>query len=224
MNHDDLSHILRAAQAASGESRLLVIGSQSILGSFPDAPRILRLSDEVDIATPDNPKKSDLIDGCIGEHSQFHVTFGIYGHGIAKETATLPPDWETRAISKTFEQVPNCTVTFLHPDDAVFSKLAAGRSKDFAWVNDVFKHRLSNQGSVARMILECEDKPLKNKLIRNFHISTGHTPDSVSPKHLSIRGAASGPTNGQAETAFLDKPSGSTSIHSATPDTKIGNR
>ena len=44
MNIEQLRHILRAAAGATGERVFIVIGSQAILGSHPDAPRSLRKS------------------------------------------------------------------------------------------------------------------------------------------------------------------------------------
>lgn len=38
MNAEHLRHILRAAAAVTGEKVFVVIGSQSILASHPDAP------------------------------------------------------------------------------------------------------------------------------------------------------------------------------------------
>jgi hypothetical protein len=48
MNSEHLRHILRAAAAVTGEKVFIVIGSQSIPGSHPDAPRSLRKSVEGD--------------------------------------------------------------------------------------------------------------------------------------------------------------------------------
>ena len=42
MKRSDLEHILRASKGATGEKEFIVIGSQAILGPFPDAPRVLR--------------------------------------------------------------------------------------------------------------------------------------------------------------------------------------
>lgn len=49
MNRQELEHIVRAAAGITGETEFIVIGSQSILGKFPDAPRTLRQSMEADI-------------------------------------------------------------------------------------------------------------------------------------------------------------------------------
>jgi hypothetical protein len=48
MNAEQLQHLLRAAANITGEKEFIVIGSQSILGTHPDAPRSLRKSIEGD--------------------------------------------------------------------------------------------------------------------------------------------------------------------------------
>ncbi len=74
--------MLRAACAVTAEEVALVIGSQAILGSFTEdaLPEAAVRSIEVDLTFLDDPsdKKSDLVDGALGELSQFHETFGYY--------------------------------------------------------------------------------------------------------------------------------------------------
>lgn len=98
MNRQALEHILRAASAAAGERELVVIGSQAVLGQFPNAPESLLSSIDADVYPRHAPEKSDLIDGAIGELSRFHETFGYYAHGVDDTTATLPHGWETRLV------------------------------------------------------------------------------------------------------------------------------
>ena len=93
MNRAALEHILRAAGAIADEREFVVIGSQAILGQFPDAPEALLASIEADIYPRQAPAKSDLIDGAIGELSAFHQTFGYDAHGVDETTATLPAGW-----------------------------------------------------------------------------------------------------------------------------------
>jgi len=78
MNRAALEHILRAAAAIANEREFVVIGSQAVLGQFPEAPDALLASIEADLYPRHAPDKSDLIDGAIGELSAFHQTFGYY--------------------------------------------------------------------------------------------------------------------------------------------------
>lgn len=76
MNAEQLRHILRAAAAVTGEKVFVVIGSQAILGTHPDAPRSLRRSIEGDTYPKHHPEKAIEVDGAIGELSPFHQEFG----------------------------------------------------------------------------------------------------------------------------------------------------
>ena len=76
MNRAALEHILRAAAAVANERELVVIGSQAVLGQFPDAPEALLVSIEADLFPRHAPDKSLLIDGAIGELSTFHQSLG----------------------------------------------------------------------------------------------------------------------------------------------------
>ena len=49
MKRSALEHILRACKGTTGETEFIVVGSQAILGQFPDAPRVLRHSIEADV-------------------------------------------------------------------------------------------------------------------------------------------------------------------------------
>jgi len=76
MQRPQLEHIIRAAAGITGATEIVVIGSQAVLGQFPDAPADLLVSIEADVFTFRNPEDADLIDGSIGEGSPFHQTSG----------------------------------------------------------------------------------------------------------------------------------------------------
>lgn len=71
MNRRQLEHLLRAAGSISGQDRVIVIGSQSILGARPDAPASLLMSMEADFFFPNKPESSDIVDGTIGEDPMY---------------------------------------------------------------------------------------------------------------------------------------------------------
>jgi hypothetical protein len=62
MKRSDLEHIIRAASEIADDSEIVVIGSQAILGSFPDAPAQLLVSMEADVYPKNHPERADLID------------------------------------------------------------------------------------------------------------------------------------------------------------------
>ncbi len=135
MKKSELAHILRAACSITGDPRILVIGSQSILGSFgeDELPREATRSIEADVAFLDDPdeRKSDLVDGGIGEESKFHETFGVYGQGVGLSTAVLPAGWQDRLVVFDDPGAVPSEALCLDPHDLVVSKLVAGREKDY---------------------------------------------------------------------------------------------
>jgi hypothetical protein len=98
VTRDQLEHVLRAVARIAGEPEVIVVGSQSILGSFDDGqlPDDAIGSIEADVCFRDDPsnEKADRVDGAIGELSPFHESFGFYAQGVSITTAILPEGWE----------------------------------------------------------------------------------------------------------------------------------
>jgi hypothetical protein len=139
LNRLQLEHVIRAAATISGDSEIVVIGSQAILGYYPDAPDELLVSADVDLYPRNHPERADLIEGSIGELSPFHETFGYYAQGVGARTAVLPEGWAARLVV-----VPTSAGRglCLEPHDLVISKYVAGREKDRAYVRAAIRHRL----------------------------------------------------------------------------------
>jgi hypothetical protein len=142
MQRRELEHLIRAAAAITDQYELMVVGSQSILGAVPDAPPELLQSMEADLYPLQRPELADLIDGAIGELSPFQDAFGYYAQGVGPETAVLPQGWQRRVVkiqnANTDLKIGWC----LEPHDLAASKLAAGRDKDWAFVETMLKHQL----------------------------------------------------------------------------------
>jgi len=152
MTRQQLEHIVRAAGAITDEQSIVVLGSQSILGAFPEAPKALTLYREADVCPLRNPDKADLISGAIGEISQFDSTFGYYAHGLPPASCPLPIGWDTRLIAFANENTRGVTALCLHPIDLAASKLAAGREKDKDFVTSMLRHRLIELSALTELI------------------------------------------------------------------------
>ena len=98
MTRSQLEHLIRAAADISNDDDIIVIGSQAILGQFPNAPESMRVSAEADLYPLHHPERADLIDGSIGELSPFHETYGYYAQGVSETTALLPLGWKERLV------------------------------------------------------------------------------------------------------------------------------
>lgn len=146
MRRSELAHILRAACDITGDPEILVIGSQAILGTFneEELPAEATLSIEADLAFFDdlNESKSDAVDGGIGELSQFHETFGVYGQGVGLATATLPSGWRDRLVRFSDPEADPSEALCLDAHDLVVSKLVAGREKDVAFARALLEANL----------------------------------------------------------------------------------
>ena len=156
MRRSDLEHVLRAAGAISAIREWVIVGSQAILGAVPNAPDELLVSQEVDLYAPQSEAASDLIDGSIGERSPFHETFGYYAHGVGPETATLPPQWRTRAIIVKSEATGGVSGICPHPSDLAVSKLAAWREKDREFVGALVRHRITSIAEIEERLQELD--------------------------------------------------------------------
>jgi hypothetical protein len=144
MQRPQLEHIIRAAVGITGATEIVVIGSQAVLGQFPNAPAGLLVSIEADVFTFRSPDDADLIDGSIGEGSPFHQTFGYYAHGVAEETAILPAGWKERLIPVRNANTGNGCGLCLEVHDLAVAKLTAGREKDTTFVTELFRHKLAD--------------------------------------------------------------------------------
>jgi hypothetical protein len=135
MTRDQLEHAIRAACDVSNDTDLWIFGSQALLGEFPDAPKSLRASIEVDVQPKNRPETVDAIDGALGELSMFHQTHGFYVHGISIESAMLPDGWEQRTIPISDPiATRGKTGLCIEVHDLAASKLAAYREKDKEFV------------------------------------------------------------------------------------------
>jgi uncharacterized nucleotidyltransferase DUF6036 len=140
MRRDELEHVIGAAANVTGEDEFVVIGSQAILASHPNAPPELLISMEADVYPRQHPEKADHIDGALGDGSQFHVTFGYYAHGVGPETAKAPAGWQERLVpidippraGSSRPAVAWC----LEIHDLVLAKLVAGRARDWEFARD----------------------------------------------------------------------------------------
>lgn len=167
MTREQLEHVIRAAGSITEEDRIVIIGSQAILGAYPHAPESLRASMEADAFPENSPAKADIIDGCIGELSPFHETYGYYAHGVTPEAAILPHNWRTRLVTIASPATKGCVGLCLSPPDLAVSKLLAGRDKDIAFVQTMLSEKLVEPEDIKELAKEL-DEPHKSRLLTVF--------------------------------------------------------
>ena len=150
MKREQLEHAIRAACDISNDDDVVIIGSQSILGQFPEAPRVLTGSAEVDLYPRSRPEMAEVIDAQIGEETGFHHEFGFYLHGVGPETATLPVGWEQRLIPVCNANTRQHTGWCLEVHDLAASKMAFPyREKDNDFVAALLWHAMASADVLA---------------------------------------------------------------------------
>lgn len=173
MRRAELEHVLRSTGRIVVDRNVLIIGSQSVLGTISedDLPLEATASMEVDVAFFDDPddQKADQIDAFIGEFSQFHETYGYYAQGVSVSTAVLPEGWRDRLVLVESENTQPGRGYALDPHDCVVSKLVAGREKDALFADALLRAGLVRPDRVAgRIELLVDVHPLVMKRLRGW--------------------------------------------------------
>jgi hypothetical protein len=139
MRRVELEHAIRAATEIIAQDSIIVIGSQSILGTYTEdeLPEQATQSVEVDMAPLNDDDAASLstkLDGAIGELSMFHQTHGYYVQGVGRDTAVLPEGWENRLVAVSGPNTNGRTGLCLDAHDLCLAKLVAHREKDLIFV------------------------------------------------------------------------------------------
>lgn len=191
MNRSQLEHIIRAAGRIVEKQTVIILGSQAILGQFPelDAPlaqldddyktlreqsrQLLLRSNEADVLIPEVEDSSDMIDGAIGEFSLFHHTYGYYAQGVDSTTALLPQGWENRLVLVCNENTDYVRGYCLEAHDLTLSKLAAGREKDLEFFQAACELRIIEESTLLERLLlmpiaESHKEMIRIKITKGF--------------------------------------------------------
>lgn len=166
MKRSELEHLIRAAGRIAGDREIVVIGSQSVLGQFPDAPPALCRSMEGDLYPKSKPELADKVDGAIGEGSRFHEQFGYYAQGVGTDTATLPRGWQRRLVRVENENTGGYAGLCLEVHDLAISKYAAGRQKDLEFTRELARHRMTDKRTLLKRLAATKVHPALAKMVR----------------------------------------------------------
>lgn len=147
MHRDQLEHAIRAACQILGRPEVIIVGSQSILGTYREEqlPAEATMSLEVDVLpiADDNDevaRLADIIEGVAGEFSPFEELHGFSIDGVDMETSALPEGWRPRLVKVQNANTaapggePVFTGWCLDKEDLCVAKLCAFREKDRRFV------------------------------------------------------------------------------------------
>src|SRR5947209_11556891 len=152
MKRSELEHLIRAAGRIAGGREIVVIGSQAVLGQFPEAPTALLRSMEADLYPKSRPDLADKVDGAIGEGSRFHEQYGYYAQGVAPDTATLPRGWQRRLVRVENANTDGHAGLCLEVHDLAISKYVAGREKDLEFTRELARHEMTDKRTLLKRL------------------------------------------------------------------------
>jgi hypothetical protein len=119
---------------------------------------------EVDIYPLHDPGGADLINGALGDGSQFHLAYGYYARGVGPETAKAPAGWRERLVKRDVPPRPGLEGTIvawcLEVHDLVLSTCAAGRERDWDYAREALRAQI---GDPEVLLARVPDLPLTLK-------------------------------------------------------------
>ncbi|MDX6690533.1 MAG: hypothetical protein QOG15_1990 [Solirubrobacteraceae bacterium] len=165
MGPGEFEHIIAAAADVTGQDEFVVIGSQAILALDARPPPSMLRSLDVDLYPLHDPGAADLIDGALGDGSQFHLAFGYYAHGVGPETAKAPLGWQERLVMRAIPPPPGSKRTAvawcLEPHDLVLSKCVADRDRDWDYARDALEARIVQHDVLLALL---SDLPVRDEV------------------------------------------------------------
>jgi hypothetical protein len=133
-----LKHLLHSATALAADRRFFVLGSASLLASFPelgDEDSLLSATYDADLCPdPFDELTGTMLDEALGENRAYFRRHG-YHADILRDSIldTLPRGWQDRVVA-----IADCPAAFaLEANDLAAVKLLVGRPKDLSLVRQL---------------------------------------------------------------------------------------
>jgi hypothetical protein len=170
-----LKHLLHAASSLADDRHFLVLGSASLLVSFPepgDEGSALATTYDADLRPdPFDELTGVMLDEALGENRAYFRRHG-YHADILRDSIlnTLPSGWRER-----FVIIPDCPFAFaLESNDLAAVKLPVGRPKDLSLVRLLHETgRISAETVRERIDALPIPVELKPRLLANFKTAMG---------------------------------------------------
>ncbi|MEX5297493.1 DUF6036 family nucleotidyltransferase [Kocuria sp. CPCC 205292] len=171
MHRYQLEHAIRAACSIIRRDQVIIVGSQSILGSFheDDLPDQATMSTEIDILPMDDDPQtvldlSDELSAVAGEWSDFDQMHGFFLDGVDDMTAKLPAGWRERLVAVSNENTRQVgtgqqfTGLCLDKEDLCVAKLLAYREKDQAFVGALLQYQIVDREVIIERLHSVQER------------------------------------------------------------------
>jgi hypothetical protein len=158
-----LIHLVQSVQALTHQRQVHVLGSASLLVSFPELGEpgaFLELTQDADLLVePADDQLASVIHEAIGENSLFSARYGYHVDLMRDDILeTLPQDWKKRT-----RPIPECAdADCIDPYDLCLIKFQIGRSKDLNVCETLFREGLLDWDTVWKKF---RATPLEEKIV-----------------------------------------------------------
>jgi hypothetical protein len=156
VRREDFRDALRRAAEITGDRDLVVLGSQSVHGSFNMAvlqDRVLTASMEIDFLTSDDPDGIKIW----ALPAQGAAQVGVELDGVEVRTSALPEGWVDRLVPFPLDDKPDAVIAWcLEPHDLVVAKAIAGRDKDWRFIRGAVAAALVDPAEALRRSLHLD--------------------------------------------------------------------
>lgn len=124
--------------------KVYIAGSQSIMHLEESPSKILGGTRDIDILTDEYNEAYDHSMAFIaGEDSHYMKKTGYYIDVVKESSLNLPKNWKQRTIKENIKTTNgNIEVNYLGPNDLLYSKLFAGREKDYKFIEKMFQYKI----------------------------------------------------------------------------------
>lgn len=191
MRRDQLEHAIRTACQIIGKQEVIVVGSQSILGTFREdqLPTDATMSVEIDILpiaddNAETARLADLIEGVAGEFSPFEELHGFSIDGVDLTTSALPAGWRDRLVkvqnanTAAPDGEPQYAGWCLDKEDLCVAKLCAFREKDQNFVAALMRSALVDRETILTRLTAVDERyrpaaELASSWLRSFETGKG---------------------------------------------------
>jgi hypothetical protein len=171
MNLASLQHLAVSARTLADDCAFVVIGSASLLASFPelgnDGGPLAQTFDADICPQPFDETTALMLDQALGQARAFHLRHGYHADIVRPSIfETLPAGWSERLVP-----VPNAPGTrALEPHDLAAAKILVGRPKDLSLIKLLLKDgHLKKDVIEERLHLIEMDERLHRRVARQWH-------------------------------------------------------
>lgn len=149
MRLDQFYHVARASCAVANVEYVTVFGSNALLPWIADLgvddmkqfidPAMVSMELDLCVGDGEDERLNTLVDGAIGELSQFDETFGVYAHPNPVEGLFRAPSSWRKRIRVVKEPATGIKIIIPHYLDLALSKIVVGRPKDIEFALKVVR-------------------------------------------------------------------------------------